>query len=178
MMYITIFCYTSSTVIQKTQIKAKSACQFLKSLTIINENRNINKHKHSVIQNIVSSKSWGAKGMEGKRHGGAKDQGAKDQGAKGMGGKRSGGKRSGGKRPEGKRPGGKRPGGKSPVTSRLWPWPSLVNPKFAYFGRNLVIGYYILEGKIPLLIRNIQVKVTHNPSQSVQPQIFKIKLSI
>ena len=88
-MYITIFCYTSFTVIKKNAN--------FKSLTIINENRNINKHKHSVIQNIVSSKSWGAKGMGGKRHGGQKTGGQKAWGAKGRGAKGRGAKDRGAK---------------------------------------------------------------------------------
>ena len=79
------------------QIKAKSPCQSLKSLTIINENRNIKKHKHSVIQNIVSSKSWGAKGMGGKRHGGQKTGGQKAGGQKAGGQKAWGAKGRGAK---------------------------------------------------------------------------------
>ena len=72
----------------------------LKSLTIINENRNINKHKHSVIQNIVSSKSWGAKGMGGKRLGGNRP-----------GGKRHGGQKIGGQKVGGQKTGGQKTGG-------------------------------------------------------------------
>ena len=103
--------------VKKTEIKAKSPCQSLKSLTIINENRNIKKHKHSVIQNIVSSKSWGAKGMGGKRHGGQKARGqkaggqkawgAKGRGAKGRGAKDRG-QKTGGQKTRGQKTGGQK----------------------------------------------------------------------
>ena len=107
---IQFFNYTSSTVIKKKRkSRLNPLCQSLKSLRIIN------KHKHSVIQNIVSSKSWGGKGPRGQKTGGQKTGGQNT-----YGGKRSGGKRSGGKRPGGKGPGGKRPGYKSPVTTPLF----------------------------------------------------------
>ena len=74
---------------------------------IINENKNINKHKHSVIQNIVSSKSWGAKGMGGKRPGG-KRPGGKRHGGQKVGGQKVGGQKTGGQKTGGQKTGGQK----------------------------------------------------------------------
>ena len=112
------------------QIKAKSLCQFFKSLTIINENRNINEHKHSVIQNIVSSKLWGAKGMGGKRHGGQKTGGQKTGGQKAWGAKGRGAKGRGAKDRGAKDRGAKDRGAKvlSPPPRHIPPGHNVIPP--------------------------------------------------